>query len=312
MNVILHIGLPKTASSFLQKWLEVNSDFVTSLPNDDGGNRLAIECCDHIRFHNRPDFADNMNQLTMHDVHQRLIKLRESCTSSIVISSEYFYLANPANIKRTFANLGLNVTKIICFFRRQDRIIASGFAQDVKALGRADPIELSPGGYTFWYDWLTLLNNYQATFFGVPFIPLEFDHLRRTNALCSRWKEELGISESETIDTIPGGSLVNRSLPGEMVEICRVANELGLSSLSDFSLRAANEGIVNSSYKLAISAQMQLKKAFSKKNDLFIKYAGLNDDFLDYSSDHWMVGEEESPVLRPEVVARLLAFALAA
>jgi len=187
--------MPKTGSSFLQRWLELNSDAVPQLPNENGGRRLAIECCDLGEFAEREDLAGYAKHFSMAKVIEKIESLKTHNHPRIVISSEYFYLAHPENINKKFVELGLNVEKIICFLGRQERMIASGFAQDVKELGRADPLILSPGGYTEWYDWLKIMKNYQSAFPAAKFVPIEFDFMRKTGMLLPRWKQEIGCTK---------------------------------------------------------------------------------------------------------------------
>jgi hypothetical protein len=309
LDVILHIGLPKTGSSFLQRWLDLNNDFVAYLPNEYGGNRLAIECCDMREFAGRSDFIANIERTSLQEIRAQLAAFEVRYAPRLIISSEYFFLARPAAIRTKFAEFGLNVVKIICLLRRQDRIIASGFAQDVKALNHKDPIAISPGGYTAWYDWLKLMNDYQSAFPAAEFVPLEFDYMRKTGGLLARWKHEIGCV-SDTFDSILFDVKVNPSLPGELVEVCRAANQLGIPYLSSFALMAAQDGLVAGNYALPSEHQEEIRNGFADLNDKFVSKLRDPTGFEDYTKEHWQINDGSPVNLEPATVARLLDYAL--
>lgn len=305
MKIILHIGLPKTASSYIQEWLRINSDAVASLPIH-LATRLATECCDSEKFGARPDFVFHQ-QTHVSAVEECLSLLAANGAERIVISSEYFYLASPSSISQVFRRLGLRVEKAICFLRRQDGLLASGYAQDIKGLSRTEPFDLETCRDV--YDWLQLQTDYLTAFPDAHFSPLPFEHLRSSGTLLARWKAEIGC-DAATLDTLPNGDTVNVSLPGELVEVCRAANEAGDRSLVDFALCAARDGIVTSTYKLPRSVQLELHERFAPLNDLFFANLDNTEGFESYTSRNWVVDEADMPAnLSPEIVARLLMLA---
>jgi hypothetical protein len=306
MNVTLHIGIPKTGSSFLQEWLTINAGSVRSLPVE-YSTRLAVECCDTADFADRSDFGV-INRTTLSSVVAGLDALANGASDPVVLSSEYFYLARPAAIRDIFASLGLRVVKVLCFLRRQDDLLASGYAQDVKALDRTEPFDLAT--CRDQYDWLQLQSDYRAAFPDADFVALEFEHLRRSGTLLARWKAELGCT-APTVDVIPGGDLVNASLPGELVEVCRAANRLGNAALADFALAAARRGIATGRCRIPSEAQRAVRARYAASNDRFV--AALRDPagFERYTSAHWTIDEQDvSSLLSPDMVAELLIFAL--
>lgn len=315
MDTILHIGLPKTATTHLQRWLDVNAGAIASevgvLPSQGGGHLLATLSCDQERFSDRADFLAISSRTKQADLRANLDTLRR-LNRPIVVSSEYFFLADPAAIKTLAVENGLNISKVICVFRRQDRLIASGYAQDVKMMGRSDAIRSV--GYTETYDWNLLSNRYVEVFPGAEFVSLEFDRLRREASLIDHWKRELGVSDLATRDSVSSGKLVNESLPAEMVELCRVANELKLGSFSELAFLAARKGIVSKQYQLPPSLQREVRDAFAVSNDRFVK--GLKDPspFDEYTSSGWGApGSEDSNNpngLSLVAVAKLLALAM--
>lgn len=308
LNVVLHIGMPKTGSSFLQEWLVANSESAPNLPMVKGAHRLAIECCDQERFPGREDFATNSDHISMDQVADALASLKARNPKRIVISSEYFHLARPHDIRDKFDELGLRVEKIICLVRRQDRMIASGYAQDIKALGREEPLVFSPGGYTEWYDWLKIMRDFDIAFPLAKFVPLEFDHLRETNGLLPRWKKEIGCAE-ETRDAEISRRNINPSLPGDLVEVCRVGNAYGMD-LNDFALKAAKEGVLTSQYVLPRDLQEIVRRGFAHLNDKFVAELDDPTGFEDYTSEQWVVSDGSPKAPTVAAVARLLDFAI--
>ena len=103
LKVILHIGLPKTGSTFLQHWLVANedalADSVAVISGDQGAQLLAQLCCDRDRFAHRPDFAANSNDEAIRTLLARLASLRDRNFDRVVISSEYFFLAEPGMLE---------------------------------------------------------------------------------------------------------------------------------------------------------------------------------------------------------------------
>jgi hypothetical protein len=289
----------------LQRWLQINSEQVPSL-TPDRATRLAIWCCDPSTFYDRPDFQHHIRSTSLSDVIEELSIARAKGVERIVISSEYYFLARPTVIAKIFADLKLTVEKVVCFVRRQDRIIASGYAQDVKALRRADRLEISPGGYTSWYDWALQQQSYQSALPDATFVPLEFDHLRHSGKLLDRWKLALDCAVT-TVDSLPDGELVNPSLPGELVEMCRAANEIGDFGLSEWALDAVQRGIAVSPYRLPEAMQIELRDGFSASNDEFVSAIDDSACFEDYTSAHWEIVEGSPVTLCPSFVAKLLS-----
>ena len=305
MRVILHIGLPKTGSSYLQEWLRINPDVVACLPLAES-SRLATECCDMRNYSGRPDFS-SINEMSIVAVEQKLFDLRRRDIKRVIISSEYFYLARPSAIRAYFENLDLSVEKIICFFRRQDDLLASGYAQDVKALSWTEPFDLDK--CRDLYDWLQLKSEYEAAFPEAAFSPLEFDYLRSNKTLLSVWKSEIGCTTS-TLDLIPGGDIVNASLPGKLVEVFRIANQTKNKSVIELLQHIKKPDVGSSPYRLPLKDQAALWERYSERNDLFVATMDDPKPFDHYTSANWKIDEVEMiPDLSPEMVVHLLTAA---
>jgi hypothetical protein len=114
---------------------------------------------------------------------------------------------------------------VICFLRRQDILLAKGYSQEVKALGRSDVIQ--GVAYAKELDWHRLYCCWESAF---PKAKLKMYNYGR-RALLETFKAAAGIS-AETDDEV-GERHANRSLNAEMTEVARVLNARGQPSISD-------------------------------------------------------------------------------
>jgi hypothetical protein len=286
MDAILHIGLPKTATTFLQRWLAVNAQALSAhigvLPGR-FAHRIGVAAASHSRPEPRPDF-DNIRRTSMDAVRSELVSI-SPVSNRLVISSEYFYLAKPTHARIVTEKLGLNVRAIICILRRQDRLIASGYAQDVKMLNRTDPLRI--GGYTSLYDWEAFVGEWKKQFPNAKFRLHDFDSRRSDGSLLTCWKEALEIGSVATIDDFRKGGPINESLGAEGVELCRLANVEGYS-LSDFALAAQRDGIVSTPFRLSDEQVVKLRETYGPANLKFLEehYAA---EFSHYAPDQWNI-----------------------
>jgi hypothetical protein len=133
-NLYLHIGLPKTGTSAIQKFLVDNYEKLK--------NEYNLYYPDFGRWvdgsHHEIAFALSPNPYkTMKGHNEQLAYLKEleqkiinSKCSNILLSSECFHLYNNDNFINQFAK-HYNV-KIICYLRRQDAFLESIYKQEVQ------------------------------------------------------------------------------------------------------------------------------------------------------------------------------------
>ena len=310
MDTILHIGLPKTATTYLQRWLSINADALKSklvvIRSEAGGHRIAAAACETTRFRGRVDINFIKERFTWDDVKRTVSNAAEAGASRAVISSEYFFLPDPKIVRDVLKELGLEVVRIICLFRRQDRLVASGYAQDVKMLGRSEPLIVP--GYIPAYDWGRVTNAWNASFPAADFVSHDFDYLRFQGSLLRVWKEALEISGVQTKDTIESERYVdNESLSAEMVEICRIANGTGIS-LTDFALRAQKAIPLDTPFRLSNKAVGGLASAYGVPNAAFVASVPNPVEFADYLEHAWKpdTGEDYTCNLPEAIWARVL------
>lgn len=142
-----------------------------------------------------------------------------------IISSEFFYICNPVHVAEYFKKEGVDVVMILCVLRRQDILAASGYAQDVKSLGRSDIV--TGAAYFPYLDWNCLYESWTDAFPDAVMRMINYN----PRSLLSAFKMRLGIG----IDTIDQVQEIhtNRSLNAEMTEIARMLNERGLPPMSE-------------------------------------------------------------------------------
>lgn len=212
MKAYLHIGMPKTGTTSIQDWLTLNSDrfleqnlFVVPFMS---AHRLAVEVIDPA-FAARCDVQDIRAQVSLEQA------LKDAQHDRSIISSEYFALADPTQTKRLFVDANINIARVIAYLRRQDILSASGYAQDVKALGVTYTIDVAE--YTPVLDWFLLREKWAAISDEVTL--LNYD----------RAAKNLMASFACCIDLVncqarPLNNHHNVSLSAEMTEVARLLN----------------------------------------------------------------------------------------
>lgn len=250
-NVILHIGLPKTGTTTLQNWSQLNSaalaaEGIFALPNILEGCRLAAQCITNPKRLEQPDIP-HIKSLPFDHARRALIEgaSREGVHTSMV-TSEYFFVADPVQVAKMFAEMDLKVTRVICFVRRQDDLLASGYNQDVKALGRAD-IYSPPSVYTPHYDWCIVRKNWQHVFPNAEITLHNFDYHRQHGTLIDIFARDIGASSTYKL---PNSPTTNESLSAELLEIVRAANAIGLPQIAKLATAAQDAGLVGTPFAL--------------------------------------------------------------
>ena len=315
MDAVVHIGLPKTATTHLQCWLDTNltalAHALAVVPSEAVAHRIAVQACDPERFHNRPDVRAILERTSWDQVRASVDTLKTSGIPRVVLSSEYFFLTEPTRVREALEGLGLQPVRFICFFRRQDRLIASGYAQDVKALGWSDVPRVDK--YNPVYDWNILREKWRQAFPAADFVAHDFDFLRRTATLMDAWKADLGVTEIATQDVvIEKDTVINESLSAEMVEVCRLANQLGIPSVVALALQAQHAGVGSTPFGLPAPIVEKLKLGYSPANEHFACSTANAAEFSDLYGEGWQLdpGDNFTECLPQSVWVRLLDFAI--
>lgn len=128
-NLFLHIGPPKTGSSTIQEFLYQNIDNLNKsgyLYPQTGIKLSAQHNLAHLIINSK---KANSTRGTWQEVHQ---EIEEEKLDNVIISSEYFALANRKQIKILETELEPYQVKVIIYLRRQDLRLESQYAQNVK------------------------------------------------------------------------------------------------------------------------------------------------------------------------------------
>jgi hypothetical protein len=211
--VILHIGLPKTGTTYLQEWLKLNASIleqygrkiVPSLL----AHRLAVGAIKGAT-RNRRDISDILSKADLQHA------LTEASHDGAVLSSEYFSVAKPQDVAQLLAQSGLSIAKTIIYLRRQDHLCAAGYAQAIKMLGVFKIPDNVIDNKDL--DWNFLERKWKAVSRDVIFVNYD---LHKAD-LPRSFLEAIGAPGAPTIKL---ASQINVSLTAEMTEIARLLNQ---------------------------------------------------------------------------------------
>jgi hypothetical protein len=212
MISFLHIGLPKTGTTFLQEWLKLNSQILlraglTVVPSL-SAHRFAVSALGE-EFSDRPDIVDIRSQVTLD---QAIADVRQD---GAIISSEYFSIAEPKSVLEIFRKAGLTIAKTIAYLRRQDILSAACYTQDIKALGFYGVFD--EVRYEKWQDFTLLKKNWSDVSQEVHL--LNYDHHKANLS-----KSFLAVLGAPNLPVIELTQRFNVSLSAEMTEVARLLN----------------------------------------------------------------------------------------
>lgn len=226
MPAILHIGLPKTGTTYIQEWLKLNSDVLSEVGiatlSSLSSHRLATASMEDSKISSRADVMEIERQWQLREALQELTSCGQRTT---LVSSEYFFHCNPDDVKTLLDSAAVPVSKIVCFLRRQDRISASGYAQEVNHLGSYKRVtEYGDVKYEEPLDWNNLHEKWTNAFPLAEIVLENFDACQATDSLVDTFRIAIGISHLKTKDL---ATHVNKSLSADLTELARMMNETG-------------------------------------------------------------------------------------
>lgn len=307
-NVVLHIGLPKTGSTALQNWARANSGRLATegifvLPTVMEAHRLAVECITNEMRLQAPDIL-NIKSLSFDAARRALIDgaSREGVGASVV-SSEYFFVADPARVAAMFTGMGVSVARVVCFVRRQDDLLASGYNQDIKALGYARAFV--PPAYLRIYDWGALREDWQRAFPAAEIVLHNFDHHRMHDTLIDQFARDIGAASTHQV---PATRTTNESLCAELLEIVRVANAAGLPEIARLAVAAQDAGLTGTPFAFAESVRQAILESYREANAR-IAAADPQGEFADFARDAGARhGADMTGVFPAEFALKLMAW----
>jgi len=309
-KVILHIGLPKTGTTSIQNWIiaratEMASKGVFALPTVMSGHRIAGEfVADPTRAADE-DVRAIVNYMPLSDVAAELQRVAaDPAFHTILISSEYFYICDPAQVAGFFRDVDIEVATIVAYVRRQDVLFASGYNQDVKARRLAEPFTIE--AFKDTYDYNALVDDWQRAFPAAAVRLHNFDYLAQTGAVLNAIAAhmDLGAVVQASDDT---DFHANDGLCAEFVEIVRQANGLGLFDVAGLALQAQQSGICGSRFTLPRETRARILETYKDSNERLAGYLG--DEYADFASPDQNYGGKNFEGLFPaEFALRLISF----
>jgi hypothetical protein len=316
-SVSLHIGVPKTATSYIQSWLHQNrfllrehGVFVPDKPIH--AHRLAVEVLSGAPWDKRPDVIE-IRGIPIEEAQDGFLKaISAPGNKTTVVSSEYFYYCDPAAVAPAMRALFGPELDVVVYIRSQGELALSGYNQDVKRLGKTS--SRPKPAYHKLYDWGALLDGWSKHFGKSHVKAISFDKSAQNRAILSDFvAAACPVVSQQFADGIFHDSPVqNESLPADLLEFKRVANSLGESTLYDYewleaALRAGYKGP-----RFGISAEEATAwNALYAESNKYVAHEYFNgaaaDEIFPANSQR-VLGVDLEGQLSLDTVAKLLAF----
>ena len=236
MKIYLHIGIHKTGSTTLQHFLDVNREvfnkkgffYPDSKTDFAGHHNLFWEFIEKNRFYE--------NGITWADLFDQIDNLE---SNAMILSSENFCRLTPDRIswiREKFSNFDV---KVIIYLRRQDKLIHSNYAHEVKVGKEVPEFEtyLKERVDTQEFNFMSILSPWKEVFGedNIVVRPFEVKQLFKED-LIEDFLNIIGCSsDSEDFEKIKS---VNRAPNTKIFEIIKgLSNILDHSKLSDDEVR---------------------------------------------------------------------------
>lgn len=234
--------------------------------------------------------------------------LRNPVYEAGIISSEYFFECAPLDLKPLVQILDGVEIRIILFLRRQDRIIESGYNQEVKAMGATATV--APPRYREYWDWLKLYEKWAEVFGNSNVKIINYDVAAKTGNVLPEYLQALNLpaellSASDT--NISDSS--NQSLPANLLEFKRLSNAVPYPGLEKWLFDAVAAGMPAPAFRLSPEIARQHLAFYEESNrELSRRLYGGEVGILFPDSDLAMTpqGQDFSQKLPLETVVQLL------
>jgi hypothetical protein len=128
-NIYLHIGLHKTASTTLQNFLKNNKNVLFKFGYLYPESGMVYSGNHNLAWHLSEDKRYRTQYGSWDDLHT---EIAATSVDNIILSSEDFEILKPPKIKLLKSELKPDHVKVIVYIRRQDALIQSVYAQQVK------------------------------------------------------------------------------------------------------------------------------------------------------------------------------------
>jgi hypothetical protein len=317
--ISVHIGVPKTATSYIQAWLHQNRRrlrergvFVPDRPIL--AHRLAVEHLSGTTWDQRPDIIEIRNT-PLEDARESFAKADASnATARSVISSEYFYYADPEKVAGALRQQFSAEIDVVVYIRSQCDLVLSGHNQDVKRLGKT--ASRPKPGYHKLYDWGVLLDGWAKQFGKEHLKVISFDVSSRDRTILNDFVTAAcpSVSTEFADGVFEAPEVQNESLPADILEFKRLANTLGPSGIYDYQwleevLRA---GYVGPRFGVSADEVGAWRSLYVQSNEYVAReyFNGAASDQIFPADAQRANGVDMQGQLPLETVAKLLAFAV--
>jgi hypothetical protein len=314
-SISLHIGLPKTATSSIQSWLHQNRHtlrkhgvYVPDRPIH--AHRLAVEFLRGAPWDTRPDIAE-IRRIPLEEARDGFRKgAAESAT--VVISSEYFYYCDPAEVAAAMRQEYGSDLKAIAYIRSQCDLILSGYNQDIKRLGKT--ASRPKPHYNKMYDWRLLLDSLAEHFGKEHLKPFSFDLSAHNKTILSDFVGAAcpSIAAHFAEGVFEDVVVQNESLPADLLEFKRIANTFGDTNIYDYEwLEAAlHAGYRGPRFGISVEEAAEWRAFYAESNDYVARtyFNRQNADDIFPTNNQRVAGIDLEGRLSLETVIKLLAF----
>jgi hypothetical protein len=311
----LHIGLPKTGTTYVQGWLQARRAALAELgvwvpARPIFAHRLACEFIADARRAARADVV-HIRGTEYGAAFEDLARgLRNARFNHAILSSEYFFEAQPGDVAALRDAAPDLAIRIVAFLRRQDRIIESGYNQEVKAMGATSRI--GAPAYQKKLDWLLLFESWAAVFGEANVALVNFDLAGRAGGVLAEFCRAARLPPDLAVDA--DDRMRNESLPANLLEFKRIANMLGGTekgaSVDDFLAHAMEAGIGGPGFRLSPEAARAHLAYYAQSNRALADRLGCPADAPLFPEQDLLgepAGADLTGRLPNETIAQLLA-----
>ncbi|WP_129788050.1 hypothetical protein [Promicromonospora panici] len=293
MRLLLHIGMPKTGTSLIQAVLMSLRDQLASqhawLPLQNlAATRIAVEAFPaDSPIRSRADVLHIREAMTIEEALDQAGPPTAEWSATI-LSSEYFSECRPERLEALLRSAGYtpSSTTVLVALRRQDRILVSGFNEEVKSLSRTTPLGWNPDA-AHWLDWYEALAPW-ASVFGKQAVKVQvFDRDAAARAsLTGRLLDACGFAYDPALVSQKEEELrnaENRSLPATLLAFKFAANRVTRPGELDwFVAEALERGVGHGTFGLPDTKVREILDHYRESNRrVASEYLGEDGDLFD-------------------------------
>lgn len=282
-KLFIHIGLPKTATSLVQKFLYENEKLLTqqNLRYVHTGLHKDLKCHHELIWklglHQGPSYVDkNIDQEKSKVLDQLANENRKYKERDLIISSELLTFVD--SYDKLLPIMDLFADREIYFLvslRKQDEFLESLYQQIVK--------DGSPETFNGWFAHAKHIANYENLIDKLLAL-VSKEHIK-VNLFNSKKRDfhpikdflrALGFSSLELEQLHIENKFENESLSNEAIEMIRLSNQLGLD-INYFLVEKLKQLSHTKARYLNEEQRAEIARYFNETNKNFIKKLSLND-----------------------------------